>query len=1596
MPLCGKHPFIRQKPPADLKPNEEVYYCKITNEGFTDYDEYFARVILCNSLVWTCSLTGKPGLTFQDALNSEEHALQVLASFPTGLRKPLLFLANLTQRSRLADLCDDVYSFARDRYFVGESVEVTIKSQKKTCTVTGVTSPHSKQSKSPSKGTPSSAAASSSSATASGAASPQKKTPAAAQPVPADKVKYQVVDPDGKVHTVPPTDVCRKKASFTREKNRIFFRQAVELQNGVLRVKEKTEKKYGLHQLTFADMFTGPAPTFKASPRNRPSAGNAPGSPDGKAKVKKPKQSSPRKEGASSLVNGKKEPSEKAGGAEAAPAAATVEVKQLSNEQLAAEAKAAKDREFEELLKLKIAQKEARQKKKMEERRLHAQFLTEWNRQREDLECDDLRELPPLVPLQCAIPPERFGDCMVVLEFLSLFAQQLDLKDFFPAGVSFDLLERALTETDVLGPLSDLFQMLLTAIFRTQEEEVEATKGRPPQQGEDSSPEEEGEEEKPNQGRDSLRAIRKAQRAATAVSQRLQQALGLKLSKVTVDALSLSEVLRLHLASSGSLDVGRKVFSGWYSQAEDPGLWFATQEPRLMARLARGSIHDLELGDKVKLLRVLVDQLLSMESFRGIIEENLGKLKQLKQDLRQVRLSLKQQDEPPKKKKNQKEGASEPKKEAGADEDVEDKASDKAASLYTDKNEEGGNGGTSGKVNGIIPEALKTPQQRKEEQRRREEMERKEQALRKQVEQLQCFYALQPLGEDRCHRRYWQFNALPGLFVEDDDVHRGACIPGGTPLVRCELPKHPSVTFMEAFLLRNSRKRGDAAGENAALSDKENKEAAAAERKAAGLHAEGKTQKLLCDSNPRVGAGRRASIESPPVMNGILDPKRELSVVLEKVDSVISEVASGGPHPYGTCSGNAVTCLVHGEAAVSAMPRWWFCRNKEELEALIAALNPRGFRESKLRAVLKRDQANLESLVAKCPGRKLNPLAEWPLEEDGEAEVRKSSRLQAGPKPSALAGYPSRLAQVYGFREALLDLEEKLYSGSLGIIKVDRIPWREQLDSLLAAVEAAKKEPAELTKISESLNYESEVRDLSQALLDVSLGIEAKFLQPPLGESDELKKKRKAAELARQLRIDEGEAVPEEPPAKASLLESWRESVGRSRTVAQLFLHLSSLERSVAWDRSVLKAYCRICRRRRDPERMLLCDGCDRGHHLYCLKPPLEEIPKGDWYCIVCRPKAKPAAPAKRKYIEEEEEDQEEEEEGEEANNEEEDSGAENEEDNEDQEETEATEETEDESTDGNEDACNMCGKGGTLVCCDSCPLVYHMECARPPLRRLPRGNWICHKCTALKQHQGAGASSTTRAGKGSRTRSQSAAAESKRYIERRQQKAESKKQQQPQSSDPYRPPRISFKRARVNWDETSSLSEEGLPSRTSSRRSSQDLPLDFKACDEILQSLVHDQHSWPFHCAVSRRDVPDYYDVIRRPMDLGKIRGKLSGMEYRTTKEFVADIYLIFQNCSVYNRPGSPEHSAGVSLLGTFERLLAHHGLGQFPHAPCFEDDESPPPKRTSQRASKRQHCCDDSDDEEQHHGSKRGAASKSSSKGSASSARSSRRQTR
>ena len=48
------------------------------------------------------------------------------------------------------------------------------------------------------------------------------------------------------------------------------------------------------------------------------------------------------------------------------------------------------------------------------------------------------------------------------------------------------------------------------------------------------------------------------------------------------------------------------------------------------------------------------------------------------------------------------------------------------------------------------------------------------------------------------------------------------------------------------------------------------------------------------------------------------------------------------------------------------------------------------------------------------------------------------------------------------------------------------------------------------------------------------------------------------------------------------------------------------------------QAACVVCHSLEDDSNMLLCDGCDRGHHIYCVVPPLDAIPDGDWFCAAC------------------------------------------------------------------------------------------------------------------------------------------------------------------------------------------------------------------------------------------------------------------------------------------------------------------------------------------------------------------------------------------
>jgi len=57
----------------------------------------------------------------------------------------------------------------------------------------------------------------------------------------------------------------------------------------------------------------------------------------------------------------------------------------------------------------------------------------------------------------------------------------------------------------------------------------------------------------------------------------------------------------------------------------------------------------------------------------------------------------------------------------------------------------------------------------------------------------------------------------------------------------------------------------------------------------------------------------------------------------------------------------------------------------------------------------------------------------------------------------------------------------------------------------------------------------------------------------------------------------------------------------------------------------------------------------------------------------------------------------------------------------------------------------------------------------------------------------------------------------------------------------------------------------------------------------------------------VSAKEAPDYYEIIKHPIDMGEIRKKIRDMEYKDKEEFLSDFKWIRLNCFKYNEHRNP-----------------------------------------------------------------------------------------
>lgn len=96
--------------------------------------------------------------------------------------------------------------------------------------------------------------------------------------------------------------------------------------------------------------------------------------------------------------------------------------------------------------------------------------------------------------------------------------------------------------------------------------------------------------------------------------------------------------------------------------------------------------------------------------------------------------------------------------------------------------------------------------------------------------------------------------------------------------------------------------------------------------------------------------------------------------------------------------------------------------------------------------------------------------------------------------------------------------------------------------------------------------------------------------------------------------------------------------------------------------------------------------------------------------------------------------------------------------------------------------------------------------------------------------------------------------------------------------------------------------------------------------CLPIIRKLINDPCGWVFRDPVDPVELglPDYFDVVKKPMHLALIEEKLDSGVYKDMDDFEKDVRLVFDNAILYNGETSDVGEMASDMLKSFEREYA------------------------------------------------------------------------
>ena len=105
------------------------------------------------------------------------------------------------------------------------------------------------------------------------------------------------------------------------------------------------------------------------------------------------------------------------------------------------------------------------------------------------------------------------------------------------------------------------------------------------------------------------------------------------------------------------------------------------------------------------------------------------------------------------------------------------------------------------------------------------------------------------------------------------------------------------------------------------------------------------------------------------------------------------------------------------------------------------------------------------------------------------------------------------------------------------------------------------------------------------------------------------------------------------------------------------------------------------------------------------------------------------------------------------------------------------------------------------------------------------------------------------------------------------------------------------------------------------------------KQAKKLINMLWKVKGAYLFHKPVDPIElgIPDYFQIIKNPMDFSTIKKKLSNNLYTNFKQFTEDIKLTFDNCYLYNGADSSVGLACTVIKNEYQKLYDQMGMDKF-----------------------------------------------------------------